>query len=149
MKASAISKRIKSISTYKITILGGDGFGGQKIFMAVMGDEVDIDLYYSTHWHPNISNPRNTKFLKIYKKLFKNEIPTSGAAFTFDLMNMLFKHKNIIQDPFFSTDILAKQIKKNFYETTSGFLKFKDDDNSPIKPIIMMSYKSGKYGLEK
>jgi len=144
-RASLLVRGLSKVAPNAI-YLGGDGFGGQKIFLSLLGDSKKITAYYSTHWHQEIKNRVNQEFINNYKKLFPGADPTSGTALSLDALEILaLAIKNAgVADP----KLVAKAIKKAKYQTTVGLLEFLPHDNSPIKPILLMRYKEGHYSLE-
>lgn len=136
--AKDISKRSKNVK-----FLGGDGFGGQKIFMRLFSDTSDLDVTYSTHWHSDIKNKTNTRFKRDYRLLFQSADPTSGAALTFDAMNALARsvHLNL------SIAQVVKNLRDGRFESTTGTLEFQKQSKGTAKKIALIRYRNKKYEL--
>lgn len=138
-RASLIAKELVKINPHLI-FLGGDGFGGAKMMAAIFGKTPEIDLYYSTHWYEEILFKKNRQFVKKYMELFPESRATSGAARSFDALNVLnqiFQNGRLQRSGVKVSDLetpkLIDILRHTKFETTVGDLKF-----SERKPIVMI-----------
>ena len=147
-RAALLAKALRKQNA-EIKFLGGDGFGGQKILTGIYGDTPDIELWYTTHWHPGVENKTNHWFIDNYAKIASGSEPTSGAALTFDAFNILWetlKRSNFKGTP----DQVATAMRKEKFQVTTGTLEMpKKKDEGTKKAAVVMHLKNGKYHVFK
>ncbi len=135
----------------KARFLGGDGFGGKKMFQEVMGPIEGLEVYYSTHWHEDVPTSRGKKFAQKYRTLYPTEDPTSGAAMTYDAIEIFDRTLALekMNSSNWDADRLGKRLKKIRFQSTLGEVSFAKNDNSPQKPLVIVRYVNGRHEFEE
>jgi branched-chain amino acid transport system substrate-binding protein len=141
-RAAILAKHIHA-KLPSVRFLGGDGFGGKKMFLRVMGPESQIFLNYSTHWTPDSGGTKALRFQKSYRRLYVESEPTSGAALTYDAMSILFAGIDSARDS--SIEAVREAIEKYPIVTLAGKITFGKERHSPDRPIVMIELKDGRY----
>lgn len=137
-RSAILIKEIHSIDP-NIVFLGGDGWGGKKVFQAVYPQQTaNIRLFYSTHWHENIHTPENQQFVALYRKNYVGEPVTSGAALTYDTLSMVWRAVQTCQ-PSPTTACLTHAVEVGRFATTTGAVTFGPDHN-PRKRLVIIRY---------
>ena len=126
----------------EIEFLGGDGFGGLRVLKGVFGETPSIQLTFSTHWHESVKTPANERFLAGYRKLYPGDLPTSGAALTFDSLNVLYQ---ALKKAKYSDEAkrLRELIVGGTFHSTTGDLRFRNGERSAIKDVVLLKYDKG------
>jgi branched-chain amino acid transport system substrate-binding protein len=129
----ARSMGIKSI------FLGGDGWGTE-IF--VYAQTAINNSYMTDHWFKGINKKNSKLFVKRFKTQFKMN-PDSGAALTYDAINLL--SKAIRRSRSFDRKVIRNKLSgtKNFHGITGKFSL--DKNRNPVKPAVIMKLKNKEY----
>lgn len=135
----------------EVIFMGGDGWGGKKVFHAVypkLKYQHGIHAYYSTHWHESIAGGRNYGFVKGYEESYPGEPITSGAALTYDAFNVLWE---ALRRCSFEQNVecLTTAIKTMSFSATTGRLQYKGGHNPEKNVFIIRITGSGKHELHK
>lgn len=141
--AAQIAKLVFEIDR-KTQFLGGDGMGGIRLFHAVLPITEDLKVQYTTYWHAEIQTRENKAFMKIYKKLFPKDNPSSGAALTYEAFGVLFQALKNAKST--SVRDLVHAIRSKPYAGTTGNLKFDAYSGTPKRSVVLMSLgRDGEY----
>lgn len=147
--AQSSAKIIKQVSAVhpNVQYLGGDGWGGNVLFHAILPKEQKLSLRYSTYWHSEIQTAYNEAFKRAYSQAADGAIPTSGAALSYEALDIVFQalaHNNFKPD----VEKLRKYIGSSRFQGTTGVLQFKNEGTPKRKIVLMKLDKNLNYKPE-
>lgn len=143
-RAAALAKTLVAALPAKELpkFLGGDGWGGKRLFHAIQQPTPELEFYYSTHWDDAWQGAANAKFMRDYRKLYPGESPTTGAALVLDAFALLSHALKASQD---RKAKLTASFAREKLNGITGYISFVPPDNSPLKPVLMIRVVNGEY----
>lgn len=147
IRGSLILQHVRDAGLHPV-FLGADGFGGQDIFKTFFAGKPDFTLYYTHHWHESLPTPENKLYIKSFKKLFPGQTASLGGAMAYDGLQVLW---SALKAAKFSAEpsLLARKLREGPLHLTTGIAQYTEGDNTPVRPLVVMGYKSGKYFLDR
>lgn len=148
--AQTSAKVIKRFSLIqpKAHYLGGDGWGGNVLFHAILPKDHRLSLRYSTYWHSDIRSEFNSLFKAAYVKSTNGGVPTSGAALSFEALDIVFRSLEAIDFKWDATK-LRQRIVTTTFDGTTGKLTFRNGGTPKRKVVLMRLDKDMNYRPEE
>ena len=130
----------------RMTLMGSDGWGLIDVMRKFKTSFPDAQLRYSTHWHPAIDNPMSRQYLEGFRRNWPDRDPSTAGALMFDTMSIVAK---VVEKP---ADVDVKKFRKKLlgrsFDTVTGAARFNRNDNSPTRPLVIVSPTTTELKLE-
>lgn len=125
----------------KAVLLGGDGWGSQKLFE--IGQAAVEGSYFSNHYATESTNTATQEFVKRYQEKYKGEIPDGLAAAGYDAALILIQA--LEKAPEITPDAIREQIAttKNF-DGATGKITINSERNAD-KDAFIVKVEGGKW----
>ena len=146
--ASLLIKELYRIDP-KLTLLGGDGWGGREVLDPTIKPMPNLRAFYTTVWNQGLSAPVNRVFVKAHLKVFPAEAVSIGAATMYDTLTIFWDAYQAAKAPKTPQSVKAQLLAKSF-NTTTGTIRFTDPkDLTPARKVVIIRLNAGKHELYK
>lgn len=125
----------------KAPFLGGDAWGSLEL-LKLCGAQCD-GFFFTTGYAADRRSPANERFVAAYRNRYKQE-PDDVAALTYDAFGLLLRaiktagrvDRQAVRDALAGT---------SHYEGVTGDMKFQDGSGDPVKNVVIVQIKGGRF----
>jgi branched-chain amino acid transport system substrate-binding protein len=139
-EAGLIARQARELGI-KAILLGGDGWGSQKLFE--IGQSAVEGSYFSNHYATESTNPATQEFVKKFAEKYDGEVPDGLAAAGYDAAKILIEA--LEKAPEINPDAIRAQIAvtKNF-DGATGKITINSERNAD-KDAFIVKVEGGKW----
>ncbi len=121
----------------EVPVLGGDAWAAASFAVR----ENFAGSFFTDHWHVDLTNDETRMFAEAYRRRHR-QIPTSGAALTYDALGLLFRA--IEEQGRLDGETLRRSLAATEgYPGVTGTISF-PDSGDPIKSVVIVKISGGE-----